>query len=170
MTTKRVTRRGVSVEVMTEMADRPMDEVLPVIVERSHAAGFMDFDLSVAAKSYRFLVRQGMAPGSIPEKVKKAKPVKKAKAKIEVAQTAKATPKTETKVEITDPEKAAVVAANTQRLLAYRAKQKAKEQDEARKVDADEQHRSERFDTSFDDPYSSPDSLTTDQVSALTGY
>lgn len=72
MAWKKVTRRSTSIRVMNEHADKPMDEVLPIIVEESHKAGFTDFDLKVAGRSYRFLVREGMAPGKIPEKVKKS--------------------------------------------------------------------------------------------------
>lgn len=173
MAWNRPTQRSTSIGVMTANPDKPMDEVVELIIEAQLEAGFGPFSLAKARDHYRYLTVNEMAPGKIPEKTKKPKAEKtpkKPKVKIQVAQTAQIKPKTETKVKVADAEKDAVVAANTKRLLAYRAKQKAKEQDGARKVDADEQHRSERFDISFDDPYSSPDSLTTDQVSALTGY
>lgn len=72
---KKVTRRSTSIRVMNENSHLPMEQVLPIIVSESHAAGFTDFDLKVAGRSYRFLVREGMAPGVIPEKTKaKAEP------------------------------------------------------------------------------------------------
>lgn len=72
MAWKKVTRRSTSIRVMEENKHLTMEEVLPIIVEESHKAGFLDFDLKVAGRSYRFLVREKMAPGVIPEKAKKA--------------------------------------------------------------------------------------------------
>jgi len=164
------TRRSVVAEVMNANTDKAMEDVLPLIVEAELEAGF-ECDLKVARRHYASAVRNGRATGVMPErKVASPKPRKK-KTKIEVATTASPKQKkSETKETITDQEKDAVVQANMKRLMDYRAKLKDKEQDEEIKKEAQEQKRSDDYDTSFDDPYASPSSLSVEQVSNLTGY
>lgn len=89
----RVTKTSITIGVMNENADKPMDTVVALIVAAQHAAGNTDVSEKIAAGAYRWCVRQGVATGVIPEKKKaapKAKSTTKRTKKAAVAKVVKA--------------------------------------------------------------------------------
>ena len=69
----KVTKTSVTLSVMAANGDKSMDEVVPMILEAQHAAGFIDVTLKICDGAYRWAVRNEKAPGSIPAKTVKVK-------------------------------------------------------------------------------------------------
>jgi hypothetical protein len=93
----KVTKTAVTLATMAANADKPMAEVVLLIVAAQHASGFTDVTLPIATGAYRWAVKNAKAPGKLAEKVKaepKAKVAKAPKAKaaktVSVATTRKA--------------------------------------------------------------------------------
>jgi hypothetical protein len=81
----KLTKTAVTLATMTANADKPMAEVVALIVAAQHAAGFTDVTDKIAVGAYRWAVKNDKAPGKLAEKVKaapKAKVVKEPKAKV----------------------------------------------------------------------------------------
>lgn len=146
----KVTKTSVTLGVMVANADKPMDEVVKLILAAQHAAGFSDVTLKICEGAYRWAVRKSVAPGSVPEKVKATR-APKAKAKVKTkAQAVKAVAKpTKSPEEIER-----IRAANLARLkeVAGRVKQT---------VQKDEPEITDR------DPFIAPAFLTKDELKAL---
>jgi hypothetical protein len=93
----KVTKTAVTLATMAANADKPMAEVVLLIVAAQHASGFTDVTLPIAVGAYRWAVKNAKAPGKLAEKVKaepKAKVAKEPKVKaakaVSVATTRKA--------------------------------------------------------------------------------
>lgn len=81
----KLTKTAVTLATMTANADKPMAEVVALIVAAQHAAGFTDVTDKIAVGAYRWAVKNDKAPGKLAEKVKaapKAKVAKEPKAKV----------------------------------------------------------------------------------------
>ena len=93
----KLTKTAVTIATMTANADKPMADVVLLIVAAQHAAGFTDVTQPIAVGAYRWAVKNDKAPGALAERVKaepkakvaKAPKVKAAKA-VTVATTRKA--------------------------------------------------------------------------------
>lgn len=88
----KLTKTAVTIATMNANADKPMADVIELIVIAQHAAGFADVTAKIAAGAYRWAVKNEKAIGLIPARAKaepKAKAPKAAK-KIAVATTKKA--------------------------------------------------------------------------------
>lgn len=93
----KLTKTAVTIATMTANADKPMADVVLLIVAAQHAAGFTDVTQPIAVGAYRWAVKNDKAPGALVErskaepkaKVAKAPKVKAAKA-VTVATTRKA--------------------------------------------------------------------------------
>lgn len=77
----KVTKTSVTLSVMTANGDKPMAEVVALILAAQHAAGFTDVTAKICEGAYRWAVRKAVAPGSVPEKAPKAKAARVAKPK-----------------------------------------------------------------------------------------
>ena len=93
----KVTKTAVTLATMAANADKPMAEVVLLIVAAQHASGFTDVTLPIAVGAYRWAVKNAKAPGKLAERVKaepKAKVAKEPKVKaakaVSVATTRKA--------------------------------------------------------------------------------
>lgn len=69
----KVTKTSVTLSVMQANGDKPMAEVVALILAAQHAAGFTDVTAKICEGAYRWAVRKAVAPGSVPEKAPKAK-------------------------------------------------------------------------------------------------
>ena len=70
MAWNKVTQRSTSIATMVAHKDKPMDEVVQLIMEAQAEAGFSPFPIAKARDHYRYLTVNKMAPGKIPEKTK----------------------------------------------------------------------------------------------------
>jgi hypothetical protein len=57
---------------MQANGDKPMAEVVQLILAAQHDAGFTDVTAKICEGAYRWAVRKAVAPGSVPEKAPKA--------------------------------------------------------------------------------------------------
>jgi hypothetical protein len=118
----KVTKTSVTLGVMTANGDKPMADVVPMILEAQHAAGFTDVTLKICEGAYRWAVRNAVAPGVVPEKAQKAKvaKVKTVKTKAEAVKKIAAKP-----VETKSPEEIERIReANLARMKEVAARQK----------------------------------------------
>ena len=84
----KLTKTAVTLATMNANADKPMAEVVELIVTAQHAAGFTDVTAKIAVGAYRWAVKNGKAEGKLTEKVKAEPKAKVAKApKVRAAKT-----------------------------------------------------------------------------------
>jgi len=151
----RVTKTSITIRVMNEFADLPMDDVIPLIVSAQHDAGNVDVTEKIAAGAYRWCVRNGVAFGKVPEKKKAVRTPKAPKVKTKkeaVAKIKKAAAPVETK---SPAEIEKIKAANLARIKAVAKKFNANKPEA--EVKTQEEH----------DPFASPAFLNKDEVTAL---
>ena len=150
-------KRGIAIEIMNSNAKKPMAEVLELIAKAN------GIDTGAARSYYVYLVKNGMAKGTIEARAPKAKAEKSAKEKA-VKRMAKETVAKATKaVKPTGPVKSAeeierIKAANMARMKAVLAKTKQN----VAKPEADEAPAFAETDT-----FAAPAFLTKDEVAAL---
>jgi hypothetical protein len=161
---KKLTKTSVTLSVMTANADKPMADVVQMILEAQHAAGFSDVTLKICEGAYRWAVRKGMAPGVVPTKQKTVKSTAKktvkstSKTKKEaVALVAKPTAPTKTPEEIER-----IKAGNLARLKEIAARNKLK--NNAARIAERAAEVAIVDSTDHDDPFSVPTFLTKDQL------
>lgn len=142
MAKDKVTKTSVTLGVMAANADKPMAEVVALILKAQHKAGFTDVTLKICEGAYRWAVKSGKADGKVETKAKttKAKIEPKAKTKVKAEpKKIEAKPKgnrftgklkTEKSVATaapkTDDELAKIKAANLKRMQQVTAKMKAR--------------------------------------------
>jgi hypothetical protein len=98
----KLTKTAVTIATMNANADKPMAEVVTLIVAAQHAAGFTDVTDKIAVGAYRWAVKNDKAAGALAERVKAAPKAKVAKApKVKAAKA----------VSVATTRKARVVAA-----------------------------------------------------------
>lgn len=147
----KVTKTSVTLSVMAANGDKPMADVVALILKAQHAAGFTDVTLKICEGAYRWAVRKSVAPGSVPVKDKPARAARAPKVKAKTkAQAIKAVAKPTKSPE----ELERIKAANLARLkeVAGRVKQH---------VAKDEPEIGDR------DPFIAPAFLTKDELKAL---
>jgi len=84
----KVTKTAVTLATMAANADKPMAEVVLLIVAAQHASGFTDVTLPIAVGAYRWAVKNAKAPGKLADKVKAEPKAKVAKApKVKASKT-----------------------------------------------------------------------------------
>jgi len=126
----KVTKSSVTVSVMLANADRPMAEVVELIVKAQADAGFPEVTAKIAAGAYRYFVKNGQAPGSVESTGRNAKvslaPVGAAKTEPKVkAPKAKPETKAQRQATLKSPDEIAKIkAANLERMRAVTAKTK----------------------------------------------
>ena len=157
----KITKTSVTLGVMTANGDKPMADVVPMILEAQHAAGFTDVTLKICEGAYRWAVRNAVAPGVVPEKAPKVKvaKVKTVKTKAEAVKkiAKKASSKDLKPVETKSPEEIERIReANLARMKEVASRQK-KNNDEMEVVPE-----SIDRDTFVDPPF-----LTREEVNAL---
>ena len=145
----KVTKTSVTLSVMAANGDKPMADVVALILKAQHAAGFTDVTAKICEGAYRWAVRKAVAPGSVPAKAPKAARAPKVKAKTK-AQAIKAVAKPTKSPE----ELERIKSANLARLreVAGRVKQTVRK---------DEPEIGDR------DPFIAPAFLTKDELKAL---
>jgi hypothetical protein len=73
MAKDKVTKTSVTLGVMAANADKPMAEVVALILKAQHKAGFTDVTLKICEGAYRWAVKSGKADGKVETKAKTAK-------------------------------------------------------------------------------------------------
>jgi hypothetical protein len=73
---KRETKESIIIGIMTANADRPMHEVLALIVAEPKLQTGTGVDLSRARAYYSWISRDGLAPGKVEAKAKKDRPAR----------------------------------------------------------------------------------------------
>lgn len=69
----KLTKTAVTLSVMQANTEKPMAEVVKLIVAAQHEAGFFSITEALAAGAYRWAVRTGKALGVVPPKTATAK-------------------------------------------------------------------------------------------------
>lgn len=158
----KVTKTSVTLSVMAANGDKPMADVVALILKAQHAAGFSDVTLKICEGAYRWAVRKSVAPGVVPEKAPKAARAPKAsKAKtkaqaLAVVKAVKAASKSTAPTK--SPEEIERIrSANMARLREVGARF----QQTARKPEA------EAATVDRHDPFAAPAFLTKDELKAL---
>jgi hypothetical protein len=77
---EKITKTSVTISVMRANALLPMADVVDLILEAQHAAGFFSVTKPICVGAYRWAVRTGAAEGFVPKATKVAKAPKAAKA------------------------------------------------------------------------------------------
>lgn len=159
----KMTKTSVTLSVMNANVDKPMADVVQMILEAQHAAGFSDVTLKICEGAYRWAVRKGVATGTVPVKQKTAKAVKPAKSKAvktkkeAAAKVSKPAAPTKTPEEIER-----IKAGNLARLKEIAARNK--QNNNAARI-AERAAEVATVDTSDrDDPFSVPTFLTKDEL------
>ena len=147
----KLTKTSVTLSVMAANANAPMKDVVPLIVQAQHAAGFGDVTEARAAGAYRWAVREGMAPGEAA--VRKTAVAKEVAVKAVKAVKEAAPKKSAEEIE-------AIKAANLSRMKNVLAKRKGNKATETPAAEAP---------TAEADTFSAPESLTREEVTALVG-
>lgn len=156
-------KRQIAIEVMTANADKPMDDVLPLIMDQCDLK-----NLGAARGYYKHIAEMGWAPGTVPASTRGRKPKIEAPAdaasteQVTAAPVAEVAPPSEEEVD-------AIRAANLAKLqqLAARRNQ-VEETDEADDEEFDEEIDEEEVAAADDDSDEDfPESLTAEQVAAL---
>lgn len=133
----KLTKTAVTLATMTANADKPMAEVVALIVAAQHAAGFTDVTDKIAVGAYRWAVKNDKAPGKLAERAKaepKAKVAKQPKVKAAKAVSVPATRKARVVAEVaavggkTATEVEAIRAANLAKIREVHAKMVARGQ------------------------------------------
>lgn len=84
MAKDKVTKTSVTLGVMAANADKPMAEVVALILKAQHKAGFTDVTLKICEGAYRWAVKSGKADGKVETKAKTAKAKIEPKAKTKI--------------------------------------------------------------------------------------
>lgn len=133
----KLTKTAVTLATMTANADKPMAEVVALIVAAQHAAGFTDVTDKIAVGAYRWAVKNDKAPGKLADRAKaepKAKVAKQPKVKAAKAVSVPATRKARVVAEVaavggkTATEVEAIRAANLAKIREVHAKMVARGQ------------------------------------------
>jgi hypothetical protein len=161
---EKITKTSVTLSVMRANALLPMADVVDLILEAQHAAGFFSVTKPLCVGAYRWAVRTGAAEGFVPATVKTAKSFKATKPKAtKTAKTAKA-PKVTKPVADQPLGDDAIRAANLARIKAVHARMKGEghfQTEEVLPVDAP------IVDADDLDSFASPAFLTRDEVDYL---
>jgi len=161
---EKITKTSVTISVMRANALLPMADVVDLILEAQHAAGFFSVTKPLCVGAYRWAVRTGAAEGFVPKAPKAAKATKVAKApKATKPKAPKATKPVADQPLGTDE----IREANLARIKAVHARMKG----EGRFDFVDEEVRPEEAPVmdNFDDvdSFASPAFLTRDEVDYL---
>jgi hypothetical protein len=161
---EKITKTSVTISVMRANALLPMADVVDLILEAQHAAGFFSVTKPLCVGAYRWAVRTGAAEGFVPKATKGAKAPKAAKApKTKKEAVAKVTKPVADQPLGTDE----IRAANLARIKAVHQRMKG----EGRFDFVDEEVRPEEAPVmdNFDDvdSFASPAFLTRDEVDYL---
>jgi hypothetical protein len=161
---EKITKTSVTISVMRANALLPMADVVDLILEAQHAAGFFSVTKPLCVGAYRWAVRTGAAEGFVPKATKVAKAPKAAKApKTKKEAVAKVTKPVADQPLGTDE----IRAANLARIKEVHARMKG----EGRFDFVDEEVRPEEAPVmdNFDeiDSFASPAFLTRDEVDYL---
>lgn len=133
----KLTKTAVTLATMTANADKPMAEVVALIVAAQHAAGFTDVTDKIAVGAYRWAVKNDKAPGKLADRAKaepKAKVAKQPKVKAAKAVSVPVTRKARVVAEVaavdgkTATEVEAIRAANLAKIREVHAKMVARGQ------------------------------------------
>ena len=161
---EKITKTSVTLSVMRANALLPMADVVDLILEAQHAAGFFSVTKPLCVGAYRWAVRTGAAEGFVPKATKVAKPWPKA-TKTKVAKTK--APKATKPVADQPLGDETIRAANLARIKEVHARMKG----EGRFDFVDEEVRPEEAPVmdNFDDvdSFASPAFLTRDEVDYL---
>ena len=153
----RVTKTSITIGVMNENADKPMDTVVALIVAAQHAAGNIDVTEKIAAGAYRWCVNKGVATGLIPVKTKTVRAPKEKVVKVKTKKEAVAKVKAEKPVETKSPEEIErIKAANLARI-----KEVAKKFKKEKEVEVEENYEQPL------DSFAAPAFLTRKEVEIL---
>lgn len=157
----KVSKTSVTLSVMAANGDKPMADVVALILKAQHAAGFTDVTSKICEGAYRWAVRKSVAPGVVPEKVKAARAPKPSKARTK-AQALAVVKAVKARTQSTAPTKSPeeierIRSANMARLKEVGARF----QQTARKPEA------EAATVDRHDPFAAPAFLSKDEVKAL---
>ena len=86
---EKITKTSVTISVMRANALLPMADVVDLILEAQHAAGFFSVTKPLCVGAYRWAVRTGAAEGFVPKATKVAKAPKATKTKVAKTKVAK---------------------------------------------------------------------------------
>jgi len=160
---EKITKTSVTISVMRANALLPMADVVDLILEAQHAAGFFSVTKPLCVGAYRWAVRTGAAEGFVPKATKVAKAPKATKTKVAKTKAPKVTKPVADQPLGTDE----IREANLARIKAVHARMKG----EGRFDFVDEEVRPteapvmENFDDV--DSFASPAFLTRDEVDYL---
>lgn len=161
---EKITKTSVTISVMRANALLPMADVVNLILEAQHAAGFFSVTKPLCVGAYRWAVRTGAAEGFVPKTTKVAKAWPKA-TKTKVAKTK--APKVTKPVADQPLGDETIRAANLARIKAVHERMKG----EGRFEFVDQEVRPEEAPVieNFDeiDSFASPAFLTRDEVDYL---
>jgi hypothetical protein len=87
---EKITKTSVTLSVMRANALLPMADVVDLILEAQHAAGFFSVTKPLCVGAYRWAVRTGAAEGFVPKATKVAKAPKATKTKVAKTKATKA--------------------------------------------------------------------------------
>jgi hypothetical protein len=160
---EKITKTSVTLSVMRANALLPMADVVDLILEAQHAAGFFSVTKPLCVGAYRWAVRTGAAEGFVPKATKVAKAPKATKTKVAKTKAPKVTKPVADQPLGSDE----IRAANLARIKAVHARMKG----EGRFDFVDEEVRPEEAPVmdNFDDvdSFASPAFLTRDEVDYL---
>jgi len=160
---EKITKTSVTLSVMRANALLPMADVVDLILEAQHAAGFFSVTKPLCVGAYRWAVRTGAAEGFVPKATKVAKAPKATKTKAAKTKAPKVTKPVADQPLGTDE----IREANLARIKAVHARMKG----EGRFDFVDEEVRPEEAPVmdNFDDvdSFASPAFLTRDEVDYL---
>ena len=88
---EKITKTSVTLSVMRANALLPMADVVDLILEAQHAAGFFSVTKPLCVGAYRWAVRTGAAEGFVPKATKVAKAPKATKTKVAKTKAPKVT-------------------------------------------------------------------------------
>ena len=164
---EKITKTSVTLSVMRANSLLPMADVVDLILEAQHAAGFFSVTKPLCVGAYRWAVRTGAAEGFVPKTTKAPKAPKAPKTKKEAVAKVTKAPKVTKPVADQPLGTDEIRAANLARIKEVHARMKA----EGRFDFVDEEVRPEEAPVmdNFDDvdSFASPAFLTRDEVDYL---
>jgi len=165
---EKITKTSVTISVMRANALLPMADVVDLILEAQHAAGFFSVTKPLCVGAYRWAVRTGAAEGFVPKATKVAKAPKATKTKVAKTKATKTKAPKVTKPVADQPLGTDEIReANLARIKAVHARMKG----EGRFDFVDQEVRPEEAPVmdNFDDvdSFASPAFLTRDEVDYL---
>lgn len=162
MKMEKITKTSVTLSVMRANALLPMADVVDLILEAQHAAGFFSVTKPICVGAYRWAVRTGQAEGFVPKTTKVAKAPKAPKApKTKKEAVAKVTKPVADQPLGSDE----IRAANLARIKAVHQRMKAEGHFVDEEVRPEEAPVMENFDEI--DSFAAPAFLTRDEVDYL---